>query len=146
MGLGGSPGDVGVGCAHCRGKDNGGACPQGILIGLSSPGGRHFGTETWPHPTASRLQCWNASDQTTNSVGTQPHPSADRLPEVIPSQQPPVNTPLDVTLPIRGTRPSSTHQWAGTSPPNQEACTSSWTKFTHQGVDTRTKKNYSPAA
>ena len=64
--------------------------PQGIPIGVSSPGGRQFGTETWPHPTTCRLQCWDTSGQTTNRVGTEPHPSADRLPKVILSQQLPI--------------------------------------------------------
>ena len=35
--------------------------------------------------------------------------SADR-------QSPPINTPLAMTLPTRGKRPGSTHQWAGTHP------------------------------
>ena len=81
-------------------------------------------TPRWPHSTACRLQCWDASGQTTNRAGTQPHPSADRLPKVFLSPQPPLNTSLDMALPTRGTRPSSTHQWAGTSPSYQEVCTS----------------------
>ena len=110
VGLGGSPGEVGVSCVSCR------------------------------------LQCWDTSVQATNRVGTQPHPWADRLPKDILSTQTSLNTPLDMALPIRGTRPSSTHQWPGTSPFHQEACTSPWTNLTHQGADTTTKKNYSPAA
>ena len=39
--------------------------------------GHHFGTKMWLHQTACRLQCWNAFSQTTNRVGTQPHPSVD---------------------------------------------------------------------
>ena len=31
--------------------------------------------------------------------------------------------PLDMALPPRRTKPSFTHQWAGASPSNQEACT-----------------------
>jgi len=52
----------------------------------------------------------------------------------------------DLALPITGARPSSTHQWAGTFPAHQEACTSPWTNLTHQGADIRSKSNYSPAA
>ena len=48
----------------------------------------HFCMETWPHPTACRLQCWNTSDQTTNRVGSQPHPSTDGLPKAFQSPQP----------------------------------------------------------
>ena len=119
---------------------------KGISISVSSPRGHHFGTETWPHLTACRLKCWDTSGQTTNRVGTQPHPLADRLPKVILSAQMPLNIPLDTALPTRRTRPSSTHQWAGTSPSHHKACTGPWTNLTHQGADTRSKKNYKPAA
>ena len=30
---------------------------QSIVIGVSSPRSHHFGTKTWPHPIACRLQC-----------------------------------------------------------------------------------------
>ena len=36
----------------------------------------------------------------------------------------PLNIPLETALPTWETRPSSTHQWAGTSPSHQKACTS----------------------
>ena len=101
---------------------------------------------TGPHPTTCRLQHWNSSGQTTSKIGTQPDPSADRLPKVILSSQPPQNTPLNTALTTRGTRPSSTHQRAGTSPSHQEDCTSPWTNLTHQGADTRSKRNYDSAA
>ena len=41
--------------------------------------------------------------------------SADR-------QSPPINTPLAMTLPTRGKRSSSTHQWAGTHPSHEKIC------------------------
>ena len=113
---------------------------------MSSPGGHHFGTKTWAYPTAFRFQCWDTSGQTTSWLGMQPHPSTDRMPKVERSSQPPVNTPLDMTLPTRGTRPSSIHQWAGTSPSHQEACTSLWPDLTHQKSDIRSKRKYIPAA
>ena len=137
VGLGGSPGEAGVDCGSLWGQGRWWWRPRGIFISVSSPGGRHFGTETWPHPTTCRLHCGDASSQTTNRVGTHHHPSADRLPKVILSPQPSLNTPLDMALPTRGKRPSSTHQWAGTSPSHQEACTNPWTNLTHQGADTR---------
>ena len=62
----------------------------------------------WPGPT-QQLQCRDASGQTTNRAGTQPHPSAERLPKVFLTPQPTLNTALDVVLPTRGVRPSSTH-------------------------------------
>ena len=46
---------------------------------------------------------------------------------------------------IRGTRLSSIHQWAGTSPSHQEACTSLLESLIHQEADSRSKKNYNPA-
>ena len=64
------------------------------------------------------------SGQTTGRTGTQPHPSADRVPQATLSSQPPISTPLNVASPTRGTRPSSSHQWAGSNPSHQEACTS----------------------
>ena len=100
--------------------------PQGIFIGVGSPGGHHFGTRSGPmqQPAGSSMK-QPCSGQTTNRVGTQPHPSADRLPKVILSPLPALNTPLDTALPTKGIRPSSTHQWAGTSSSHQEACTPS---------------------
>ena len=75
-----------------------------------------FLTKTWPHPIACRLQSWDASGQTTNRMGTRPHSSVDRLPKVVLNQQLPANIFRDMGLPTRGTRSSSTHQWAGTNP------------------------------
>ena len=37
--------------------------------------------KTWTHPIAYRLQCYDASGQTTNMAVTQHHSSADRLPK-----------------------------------------------------------------
>ena len=42
-----------------------------------------FWSDTWPHPMAHRFQCWSAPSQTTNRVGIQPHPLAERLPKVL---------------------------------------------------------------
>ena len=50
-----------------------------------------------------------------------------------------------MALPTRGTRPSSTTQWAGTSTSDQEDCTSLLDSLIHQGADSRSK-NYNPAA
>ena len=78
-----SPGEMGVNCGSLWGQGHWWWRPQRMIIGVISPGGHHFGTETQPHSTVCRLQCWDTSGQTTNRVGTQPHPSADRLPKVI---------------------------------------------------------------
>ena len=101
-------------------------------------------TKTWLHPTACRLQCCEASGHTTNWAGTQPHPSADRLPNDFLSPQSPLDSHQGRALPARGPRPSSTHQWVGLSPSLQEACTSLTISLTHQGTDTRSKKTTIP--
>ena len=95
-----------------------------------------FPPKTSPQPKASRLQCWDTSSQTTNREGTEPHPSADRLFKVF----------LSTALPTRGTWTSSTHQWAGTRPSHQQAWASLLDSLTHQREDSRSKKNYNPAA
>ena len=97
-------------------------------------------------PKNLRLQCLNSSGQTRSKTGTQQHPSTDRLPKVLLSSQLPQNAPLDMDLPPRGTRLSSTQHRAGTVPSHKEACISPWTKLTHQGTDIRSKRNYDPAA
>ena len=56
------------------------------------------------------------------------------------SPQAHLNMSLCMALPPRGPRPSSAHQWAGTSPDLQEGCTSLQTSLTNQGADTRCKK------
>ena len=55
-------------------------------------------------------QSWEAPGQTTNWLGTQLHPLADRLPKVLLDTQPPLITPDDTASLTRGTRLSSTHQ------------------------------------
>ena len=82
-----------------------------------------------PRKSLGRLQCWVASGQTTNREGTQPHPSADKwtsFTELCPPEQHPA-------LPT-------------TSPSHQEACTSLLDILIHQRADSRSKKNYNPAA
>ena len=79
----------------------------------------HFLTNTWLQPTACRLQCWNT---TTNRVGTQPHPSADRLPKVVLSPQLLTKHPLTQPCPPEGQDPAPpTSRQEST---HQEACTS----------------------
>ena len=75
--------------AHCRDKDTGGNSSGEYSFGVSPLGGCHFLNKTWPHPTACGLQCWDASGQTTNRMGIQPEPSADRPLKVFLKKQPP---------------------------------------------------------
>ena len=99
-----------------------------------APGNIHWRELSW------RLSIWHQDLapvlgclRPNNRMGTQPQPSADRLPKVNLSPQLPIYIPLDTSLSTRGTRPSSTHQWAGTSSSHQEACTRPWTNLTHKG-------------
>ena len=80
------------------------------------------------------------------TVGTHHYASAERLPKVILSPKLHLNTYLNRVLPTKGTRPSSSHHWAGTSPSHKDICTSPWTNLTNQEADTRSKRNYDPAA
>ena len=84
----------GVGCGSLWGQGHSWWRYQGVLIGLGFSGGCHFVTKMWRHPTICRIQCWDASGQTTNRAGAQHHPSSDRLPKIFLSPQPLLNTPL----------------------------------------------------
>ena len=57
------------------------------------------------------LRCLRPNNQ---QGGTQPNPSAERLLKDLLSPQPPLDLPLDIAPPNRGSRPSSTHQGVGT--------------------------------
>ena len=120
--------------------------PQRIPISVSSPRGCHFGTENWPHPTAYRppvLGCLRPNNQ---QGGNTAPTSSRQAAKFVLSQQPPMKTHFDMAMLTRRTRLISTHQWAGTSPSHQQSCRSQWTNLNHQEADTRTKKNYNPAA
>lgn len=67
-------------------------------------------------PTQQLLDASDSSGQTTNWVGTQRCPLADRLPKVFLSPQPHLDKPRHMALSERGPRPSSTYPWEGTSP------------------------------
>ena len=86
-GLGESPGELRGGCGSLWGQRHWWQWFWGVLIGVRLLGGCHFLTKTWPHPTAYRPQCWDTSGQTTNRVGTQPQPPADRVPKILVSPQ-----------------------------------------------------------
>lgn len=68
--------------------------------------------------------------------------SLDRLPKVLLSSQAHQNAPLDISLPIHGTRLNSTYKGESTSTPShQEANKSPWTDITYQGSVTRSNRN-----
>ena len=70
-------GKQGVIVARCRGRTLE-AKVSGIIISVCSSRGGHFG-KIWPYPSGLR-----SPGQTTNQVGTQLHPSANRLHEGSP--------------------------------------------------------------
>ena len=89
------------------------------------------------------LWCTRTNNQKDRN--TAPSHSRQQL-KVFLSPQPSLKYTLDTALPTRGTRSSSSHQWAGTSPSHQEACTSVLDYPVHQRADTKSKRNYNPAA
>ena len=126
-------GRQGLAVAHCSGKDTGSGGPReyfsawvsllpevAILVLRPGPTQQPAGSSAWT-PRTKQPTRWEYS------------PTHWQLPKVILSPQPPLDTPLDTALPTRGTRPSSTLPWAGTSPSHQEACTSPWTNLS-QGL------------
>ena len=129
----------------------------GAGVGSNSPWGQTLiadaPTNTHQCELSQRSPFWQQDPGSTAGIpqdnqpksGTQSHPSAEGC-RVIQRQQSPINTPTEMALPTRGTRPSSTHLWARTSPSCQEECTSTKINFTHQEADIRTKKNDNPAA
>ena len=119
-GLAGFPGEAGGSCGSLWRQGHWWQRSQGIFISVSSPGSRHFGTKTWPHPTACRLQCWDASCQTTNRAETQPHLSADRQLKVFLSPQSPLNTPLTGPCPPEGQDPAPPTSGQAMDPPTRK--------------------------
>ena len=88
--------------------------------------------------SGSTHQCREASSQTTIQVGSQPHPSVNRLPKDTPGTQPPLISHRDKAPPTRGIGISSTYQWAGISPSHQEAC--SKPPYQHQPQEGQTSE------
>ena len=88
-------------------------------------------------------QGWGVPGQTTNRVGTQPHPLANRLSKVLLGTHMPQITTGGKAPSTRGARISSTYQWARTSPSHWEACKITFINFPHKGADIRSKWGYS---
>ena len=98
--------------AHCRGKDTGGGGPREYWLAWALP-------DLAP-PKSMQALAQGHLCQTNSRIGTEHHPSADRLPKVVLSSQPPINTPLYMVLPTRGNRPSSTHRGQAPVPPTRK--------------------------
>ena len=100
-GLGGFAGEAEVGRGSPRTKGHWWQRTQGTPSCVSSPRGHRFGTESWPHSTGHRFQCWHAAGQTTNSENTVP-PMSRQAAQSLLSQRPPINTLFDMVLPTVG--------------------------------------------
>ena len=98
---------------------------------MSSPGGGPFGT-IWSHKLGLR------SPRPNNKQAGNTDPLINKqVPKVLHI------TPTDKGPPPRGTRLSSTYQWAGTCPSHQEAG-HKLLYFTYKEADTRSKTGYTP--
>ena len=106
----------------------------GVFISLPFSGGGHLG-KIWIHPSAMR-----SPGQTTIQVGSQPHPSVNRLPKDPSGTQPPLISPRDKAPPTKGIGISPTYQWAGISPSHKEAYSKSLYQLQPQGAATRSKR------
>ena len=84
--------------AHCGGKLTSGRVSRKCELSQRSP----FCQGLAP-TTACRLECWDASGQTTCRVET--HPSANRLLKVLLTPQLPVNVLLEIAPPASGQAP-----------------------------------------
>ena len=109
--------------AHC-----GGRTLEAKLSSMYFSGGGHFG-KIWPHPSS-----WRSPRQTIIQMGSQYHPSVNSLPKDPPKHHATSNLTQGQSPPTRRIRTSSTFQWAGTSPSNQEAYSKPpRTNFSHGG-------------
>ena len=88
-------------------------------------------------------QRWEAPCQTIIQVGSQAHPSVNRLPKHPPGTQLPLISPRDKAPTTRGIGISSTYQWAGTRPSLQEAYSKPPIPVSATGrADIRSKRGY----
>ena len=106
--------------------------PQGIMFGMSSTKGLHFGTKTWPYATAYRLQSWNTSGQTTRRIETQPQPSVEKLSKAVLSLQPPLNFLIQSCSPKGALSTSEQEAVPPTRKPEQAPQSISPTEGRHQ--------------
>ena len=109
----------------------------GILSGMSTPGSHRFLTKIRLVPTAYKLQCWDASGQTSN----QGRSIADRLLKVLVSSQLPTkHSPWH--SPAYQRDKTQLHSPAGRNQSFPPA--SLYNSCIHHGADSR-NKNYNPA-
>ena len=132
MTLGKTEPDLPASVGRSSAEAGGGSC---FTVGTRTLAAEVLGSTPWHEPSQSlslalpkspgRLQCWVASSKTTNREGTQPHPSTFKWIKVLVSSDPPATV-------------SSTH--------HQSLPSSLLDSLNHQRADSRSKKNYNPAA
>lgn len=95
-----------------------------------------LGTETWPHPTAYRLQCWEASGQTTNRVGTWPINQQTGCLKNSRAHKHVCICPLTQPYPPECQDPAP----YTSAPPNRKPAQDFWSMLPTRGANTRSKK------
>ena len=88
-------------------------------------------------PGLEGLRPNNQQGRKTAPQGRNTAPPINRLPKVFLTSEPPLNTLLDMVLPTRGRKPSSTHQREAS---HKEAYIASWTSLSQQEAETRRKR------
>ena len=102
--------------------------------------------KSWPHPkTACRHKCSETPDKATNKVGTQTHPSVNRLPKVLPGTRTPPSYPEIKLQPQEEDSAPPTSRQA-LVPPMRKPTTSLCINFTHKVAYTRSKRGYNHVA
>ena len=137
---------MGAALAHCDDKDTGGSSSGEYSLVWALQEAAIFSPR--PGPTQQPVGSSAGTPQAKQPTGWEHSPIHQETGCLKSSwaYSCPLNRPLDTALPNRQTRPSCTHQWGGTSPSHQEACTRLLDSLIHQGADSRSKKNYNPAA
>ena len=136
----------GAAVAHCGDRDTRGGGSGNCSLAWALKDAAFFPAKTWPHPTACRHQCWDASGQTTNRAGTQPHPSAERLFKVFLKKQLPHNKHTHRHCPAHQWDKTQLHPSVGGYQSFPPANLHKPLSLIHQGADSRRQKNYNPAA
>ena len=99
--------------AQCRDKDTGGSSSGEYSLACALLEAAIFSPR--PGPTQQPIGSSAWMPQTKQPRGQEHSPTHQhKLPKDFQSPQPPLNMPLDMAIPTRGPRSSSTHQWADT--------------------------------
>ena len=139
-------GSCGVAVAHCGDRDTGGSGSGEYLLVWDFLEAAIFSPR--PGPTQQPIGPSAGTPQAKQPTGWEHSPSHQQTGclKSLWAHSCLVNTPLDMALPTRGTRPNFTHQWAGTSPSYQKACTNFLDQPHPPGVRHQKKKELQPCS